>query len=433
MPVTRVETRTLLAAAAVALLVVIVGTAVHHANGSLGTAQPPFVMQAEVSASITFLLAAMIACPLAVALAPWLHAGLVEHRAFLATAALGSLALALVINAARDGTSGWSNVFDIGPQGSFEAKNEILGGTQALSYGVGFFLDRFAELAPAVPVHMAGHPPGLPIATHWLGLDSAGGLAALCIAALAALSPATYLLSRSLGREQAEARLAALLAMASPALILFGVSSPDAVFALAGVLSAALLVNERSSLAAVGCVALAAATMLSWLSFALAAWAVLVVWRRFGLRRATAIAAGCALACIAAQATLAATTGWDPIGSLRATKAVYDTGISSIRPYWFWVFGSPTAFLAMMGIPIAGGWLVACVRGSAPALALATIIALSALVGLTEAEVERIWLPYVPIACVAAAEVLQPAQLRWSLGLLLGQALLVSLLFGTVW
>ena len=55
--------------------------------------------------------------------------------------------------------------------------------------------------------------------------------------------------------------------------------------------------------------------------------------------------------------------------------------------------------------PIA--WLAArALDGGDPAaLALAAVVVVSALAGFTKAETERIWLPFVPLACVAAAAV----------------------------
>ena len=64
----------------------------------------------------------------------------------------------------------------------FEGPNEYLPALTALRYGPGFFLDRFAELVPALPVHAAGHPPGLLLVMDAFGITTPGRLAALCIA-----------------------------------------------------------------------------------------------------------------------------------------------------------------------------------------------------------------------------------------------------------
>ena len=85
---------------------------------------------------------------------------------------LFALALGLDARAQRgaDGTDGWSAIFST----SFEAKNEYLPGLPALQYGREVFLDRFAETVPALPVNVAGHPPGLLLTLDALGLTTAG-------------------------------------------------------------------------------------------------------------------------------------------------------------------------------------------------------------------------------------------------------------------
>jgi hypothetical protein len=64
---------------------------------------------------------------------------------------------------------------------------------------------------------------------------------------------------------------------------------------------------------------------------------------------------------------------------------------------------------------------------------LFAVVIVSAILGLTKAETERIWLPYVPFACVAAAAALPVRRLPAVLWLLVAQALAAQLLFDTVW
>ena len=145
------------------------------------------------------LLAVTIACfAAAVALAPRLLR--VPAWAF-ALAAFGlTLVLRLALAAGGGGTAQWSAVFD--PRG-FEGPNEYLPALGALDFGAGFFVDRFAELVPSLPVHAAGHPPGLLLTLHALGIDSPGGMAALCIGVGALSGPLTYLLGRQRARRAA--------------------------------------------------------------------------------------------------------------------------------------------------------------------------------------------------------------------------------------
>jgi methylthioxylose transferase len=380
----------------------------------LGTATPPFVMgwQPAIDA---WALAAAGACAAAVALAPRLPA-----------LALGpvALVLALTVNAARAGPDGWTAVFST----SFEAANEYLPALPALAHGRGFFIDRFAELVPALPVHVAGHPPGLVLALDASGLTTPGRLAALCIASAALVPPLTFALARSVCPDHASS--AGLLALTSPALLLFGTTSADAVYAALGTAAAALLVRREPLARGAGAALLALAAFASWALLAVGAWAAIFLWRRDGPRPAIAAAAACAVAVVALNACLAAAYGYDPIGALQSTESVYRNSIAAIRPYRFWVVGSPAAFTLMAGLPLVAA---AARRPSPAAVATFAVIAVAAVAGFTKAETERIWLFLVPLVCVAAAEQIPGGRLRPVLAFLLAQALACQLLFVTVW
>jgi hypothetical protein len=177
----------------------------------------------------------------------------------------------------------------------------------------------------------------------------------------------------------------------------------------------------------------AIAAFFSWLLLALPAWAAIVVWRREGARAAGVLVALCALALVALNGALALWVGYDAIGTLHATSSVYHHSVARFRPYAFWVFGSPTAWGVMAGLAIAAPALRALTEREPAAVALAAVIGASALLGFTKAEVERIWLPFVPLACVAAAAALKPRYLQATLWLLAAQALAVQLLFQTIW
>ena len=409
----------------------VTGTLVRHLHGGLGTATPPFVMvwgpRLDALAPISAL-AAGAAVPVVLRLA---------HRprrplAFAAAAMALALALGLALNVARTGVSGWSAIFDLGPRGSFEAANEYLPGLPALSYGTRFYLDRFAELVPSLPVNVAGHPPGPLLVLDALGISTAAGAAALCIGAGAMGAPLTYALGRSLLGER-EARIAALLFACSPLTLLFGVTSFDYLFATCGLVAACLLVSHRRAVRAAGAVALAAGSLLSWALLGIGAWAAILAWRQRGPRAALVLAASCAAAWAALNGALAAVYGYDPIGTLDATAAVYRNSVASARPYAFWALGSPVAWGAMLGVPIAAGALRAAAEGADAAIALAAVLAVAAGAGFTKAETERIWLFLVPLACVAAAPVLARLRLGPVAALLLAQALAVEVLFDTIW
>jgi hypothetical protein len=258
-------------------------------------------------------------------------------------------------------------------------------------------------------------------------------MAALCIVAAATLPPATYGLARSVGEPERRARVAGLLAALSPVVLLFAFVSADAVFAALGTVTAALLAARSRALSLAGAVLLGVASLFSWLLLAIGAWAVLLRWRRDDLRSAVVLAAVCATAVIVFQFALAVAYGYDPVAELQATRVVYAGSLAKIRPYWFWVLGSPVAWLALLGPPIAAGWLYALRRRQAAAIAVAAVVAVAALSGVTKAETERIWLPFVPLACVAAASVLGERRTPAVVAVLLAQSVVTSLLFQTIW
>jgi hypothetical protein len=338
-----------------------------------------------------------------------------------------ALVLGLALNVARLGPAGWSAVFDLRRGG--EAVNEYLPGLPAIGYGVRFYLDRFAELVPSQPVNVAGHPPGPLLLVHALGIRSAAGLAALCIGAGSLTAPLTYALARALQPERT-ARIAGLLVAFSPIVLLDGVTSFDYVFAALGTGAAALLVRRR---VVTGAAALAVATLFSWALLGVAAWATLVIAIRHGPRAGLVLALACGAAIVGLAAVMAGVWGYDPIGTLRATAAVYDHSIASMRPYRYWVFGSVVAWGVMLGPPIAAAALRGAVRRDAAALSLLAILAVAAIAGFTKAETERIWLFLVPFACSAAAPLVANRALRPILAALAVQALVVQALFATVW
>lgn len=61
------------------------------------------------------------------------------------------------------------------------------------------------------------------------------------------------------------------------------------------------------------------------------------------------------------------------------------------------------------------------------------MIGVASVAGFTKAETERIWLPFVPLACVAAAAVIPPGHVRLVAPLLAAQAVVFVLLFQTIW
>jgi methylthioxylose transferase len=412
-----------LAVAALALPVVIGRVA----DGPLGVTNPPFVARVDPHADP--LLAVSVLCfAAAVAWAPRLL-DVAPARFVAGTFAVTLvLRLALAAGGSDEGIAAWWAVFD--PTRSWEAPNEYLPALGALHWGPGVFLDRFAETVPALPVHAAGHPPGLLVTLYALGISSPAGMAALCIVIGALSVPLTYPLGRRLLDER-RTRVATLLLAFAPGALIFSATSADAVYLTLGLLAAWPLTAASWRWRATGAAVLAAVSLFAWSLPAVGAWAAIVVWRRDGIRAAVALCALCAAALVAFSAALYGLSGFDPIGTLRATEDVYRLGIASIRPYWYWLLGSPAAFLLVLGLPILWYALRSLADGQTVAVAIFTVLAVAAVMGFTKAETERIWLFFAPFVCLAAAA--SPLPLRPVLAALAVQAVGYELVVDTLW
>jgi methylthioxylose transferase len=388
------------------------------ADRDLGLRSPPFVGNYAPRVSL-WILVAIPAFAAAVALTPRL---LSARPAVFAVALYAStLVLRLVLAAARGGTEQWAHVFRLT---GFEGPNEYLPALKSFAYGPGFFLDRFAQLVPSLPVHAAGHPPGLLLVMHALALDTPARLAAFCIVIGALSAPLTYALGRHVLSER-DARVAGGLMALAPGALLFGATSADAVYCTLGLLAAIPLAANRPLL---GGAILGVVALFAWSLLGILAWAAILVLARDGVKPALRLGILAAASAALVIAAFSLATGFDPLGTLHATSRVYELGIAARRPYAFWLFGSPVAFLLVLGLPIA--WLA--IKADTPAaIAIAAVIAVSAIAGFTKAETERIWLFLGPLVCLAAAPLVR--RHRTLAGLLAAQALLYGALWNTVW
>jgi hypothetical protein len=375
------------------------------------------------------------ALPAIAVIAAALWAALRLRRAAVSPAAFGAalfgltLATRLALNVIRGGPDALYANFIVARSG--EGRTEYLPGLPFLDGGVGHFLRHFPDLLTSLPDQVAGHPPGLLLSLHWLGLDTPQGAAALVIGVGALATPLLYLLARELTGE-AEARVAALLFVFVPTSLLYGATSADALFATLGVAAAAGLAARRPAGRVLGAALLALAAFFSYALLAVGAWSALVRWRREGIGAALRLAAVCAAVLATAYLALYLATGFDLVAAIRATDTNYHAGIARLRPYLFWLFGSPAAYVLMLG-PVA--WLAArsLAAKEATAVALAIVIAISAVGGYTKAETERIWLFLVPFACLAAARSLSARRVPLVLAAASAQAVLIEIFLYTKW
>jgi hypothetical protein len=340
-----------------------------------------------------------------------------------------SLLSRIVLNVARAGPEELYATNVVRPLSS--GRLEYLSAMIELRAGVGHFLDNFAEMVPTLPLHVAGHPPGLVLLLDIFGLETPEAMSALTIIVGAAATPLLYLIARRL-YDETTARVASLLFVFVPTMLLYGASAADALFVTLGLLAVAGLLATRPLPVLWGALMLALASFFSYALLVAGGWAGLVRWRRDGLRSMLVVAIACGAALIAFYGLLALLTGFDVVSSIDATHDRYYQGVASVRPYLFYFFGSPAAFLVMLG-PVT--WFAARSLGSREitAVALAVAILITVIAGYTKAETERIWMFLVPFACLAAARALPAKSLNLMLVALAAQAVLMQVLFDTVW
>ncbi|GIF99018.1 hypothetical protein [Catellatospora citrea] len=319
------------------------------------------------------------------------------------------------------------------------------------------FTGRILDYQPdSWTTHVSGHPPGALLMFVWLdriGLGGGGPAAIACILAGALAALAVPVTLRTLGQESA-ARTAVPFVVLLPGAVWIGVSA-DGLFAgltstALALLAIAVTTARQGTAAACGLGAGAVLAFGCYLSYGLVliaplALAVLAVAARrhpAGLR-GWLRAAGRALtaALIAAVAVVVAFTavGFWWLDGYHLVVQRYYQGIASERAYDYWVWANLAALLLSAGpaaAVIVRRVLVALPRDQSAYVLLPAAAALSIaaadLSGLSKAEVERIWLPFIVWLPVGA--LLLPAASRrgW---LIAGAitALTVNHLLLTIW
>jgi hypothetical protein len=348
-------------------------------------------------------------------------------------ALLWLLALALV-----DGTDGLTRA--LGSEFEYLPSARDVTGVHAL---LGGYVDRIPMDAPDHwPTHPAGHPPLALLFFVGLVKVGLGGdlAAALVVTVLAAtIAPAVLTTLRVLGAE-AVARRAAPFLVLTPAAVFLAVSA-DALFTAVGAWG-------------IACLAIAATrTGRSWVGWAALAGLV--------LGASVLMSYGLPLLGLVCLAVLAAARSWRPLPVIVLAALVpvllfaalgfawweaypvlsdrYWDGIAADRPASYWLWGNLAALLVSAG-PLLGASLayagaawrridrttLLLVAGAAAAILAADLSRMS------KAEVERIWLPFIPWLTLSAA-LLPERWRRWGLGLQVVAALVVQQLIYTSW
>nr|WP_185302756.1 hypothetical protein [Streptomyces finlayi] len=459
--------RDLLAAGAGVLLVtvaVLVGRAIQHANGSLRVQWPPLLASWDphvgpgTPAAVVVAVAVIAYGPVLAARLPW--------RGLLLTAWTASLAWTLSLAL----IDGWER----GVARRLTTKHEYLR-----------VIDRFDDIGAALrgfddhiligppgnwPAHVAGHPPGATLT--FVGLDriglGGGAWAALwCLLLAVSASVAVLITLRALGDEHLARRAAPFLVLA-PVAVWAGVSA-DGYFAAVAAWSVtflALAATRRGCRGAMaggatggGAKGIWAPALVSgllfgltcYLSYGLTLIAVLLLAVLALARTARPLVPFLLGASVVPLAfTLAGFNWWDAYHLLVER---YYQGAGGVRPYGYWVWANLACTTLAAGLATVAGLRRAlsaapgAVRtlrpgsgtGRDPAdaaqrlglLALAALLALlvADLSGMSKAETERIWQPFVLWLLPAAALLPDTARRGW----LTAQAVVALLVNHLLW
>ncbi|HXY71009.1 MAG TPA: glycosyltransferase family 39 protein [Actinomycetota bacterium] len=327
------------------------------------------------------------------------------------------------------------------------------------------FAAQFPHLGSGLSLHAATHGPSA-VLFLWLLWKMTGGsvLGVSLFVALVGVAGAvpTYAIARSLADERG-ARLATLLFVCAPGVLIYSATSMDAVFmtVMACALAALVRFPRSAGWAAAAGVLWAIAFSFTFGAFVLAFFAIgvgVVAWRdgtatvRTGLIRACWILVGL----VAGYLVLRLALGMNLVADFRAASRANYHDPSRARPYLYWVVANIPAFLWAGGVvqtALVASWTRVAWRTGRYGFetVLIGVLALSTLSGVFLGEVDHIWLFFIPpLAAVAGmgleslldARRLDEARgpnaadsgyLRGVLAGSLGQALLIQLLLYTYW
>ncbi|MDG4757658.1 hypothetical protein [Micromonospora sp. WMMD710] len=317
------------------------------------------------------------------------------------------------------------------------------------------FTDRIADFQPdSWSTHTAGHPPGALLIFVWLdriGLGGGAAAALACVLVGATVAVSVPVTLRALGAADAARAVIPFLVLL-PGAVWVGASA-DGIFAAVVAAGLALLAVRGRATAAAGGALLGFALHLSYGFLLVGVLALAVLALRRTHRWGALLAAGAGVAAVTAAFVAAGFPWW--VGYQLVVERYYQ-GWAADRPYGYWVWANLAALLLSAG-PVLGPALRrvlstarsrwpapqgslpsrvdAAVRAAGPTvlLPLAALVAVlgADLSGLSKAEVERIWLPFIVWLLVAAAH-LPTGSRRWWLAAQAATALAVNHLVWTV-
>jgi hypothetical protein len=339
----------------------------------------------------------LLGAGLSLAVAVWALPVVASHlawRRLLAASAAAAVLVALALALVEPPAERWRNLED--DYGQFT--------TLVDEQGPGGFLRDYTGRQPTYPTHLSAHPPGM-VALLWaegkVGLGGTAGQVGTEMVGVGAAVVAVLVALRALAGER-WARAGAPFLVVAPAAVWH--TNGDVVFGAIPLVGLALLAvagSHRNGAAdrraAAGGLLLGAGLFFSHGLALMALPAVAVLWYH---RRAR-------LAIVAAGAALAATAfpllwGYSWLAGLWATREAYDLNLARVRPYGYFL----VANLAVFAVAVGPAVTVALTRLRDPAAWVLVGGGLSAVLvanlsGLSLAETERIWQPFMPLVLVA--------------------------------
>jgi hypothetical protein len=300
--------------------------------------------------------------------------------------------------------------------------------------GVAAFLETYTAVQATdhFAIHLQSHPPGLVLflwAAAQIGLKGLIFENTIALLGAAAMTAAALVIARDVAGERLARRAAPFLVLAPAA---FWHSNADIIFGgatLAAVACLILATGRRGAKAAwltiAGGLLAGVALMLSFSAALLAIPFLVVAVMR---RRWRVILAGGAVAALVLLVPLAWGYWW--LEGLQTTRDRYYAGVASDRGYWYFLYAN----LAVFALALGPATVVALARlrerrmwivvGSCLAA-----VAIADLSGMSSAETERIWQPFMPLVLLAGCALTRPRAwlaLQLAVAVLLAAALRVQ-------